>query len=194
MPGLNRGIPCGRAEPAPPGGPGPGERPCGENPGMTRGAVSSEGRTLCVRLARPYGCRGISFRPRGLTGAAGPMATSLGQPRATFAGVRSPPLQVGLARVKGLAGETRIWRERRFSRRGAVSAPAVRGHARTKRSHQVPRIGEKRSGRSRHAWLRPNAVLYGPAGPAPTGEGPMKRVSRGGRASPPGLRIRAPGK
>ena len=34
-----------------------------EGPGMTRKAIFSEGRTLCVRLARPYGCRGISFRP-----------------------------------------------------------------------------------------------------------------------------------
>ena len=33
------------------------------NPEMTRKAVFSEGRTLCVRVARPYASRGIPFPP-----------------------------------------------------------------------------------------------------------------------------------
>jgi hypothetical protein len=46
----------------PSGGPGPGERPCRENPGMTRKAVFSEGRTLCVRKYGPDRNRGMSSR------------------------------------------------------------------------------------------------------------------------------------
>jgi hypothetical protein len=33
-----------------------------EGQGMTRGAVFSEGRTLCARIARPYSCQGFSSR------------------------------------------------------------------------------------------------------------------------------------
>ena len=53
-------------------GPSRGERPCGEDPGMMRKALFSEGRTLCARLARPHGCRGISLRPHPLMRAPGP--------------------------------------------------------------------------------------------------------------------------
>jgi len=35
----------------------------GANPGMTRKAVFSEGRTLCVRVVRPRECQGIPFSP-----------------------------------------------------------------------------------------------------------------------------------
>jgi hypothetical protein len=37
--------------------------PCGENPGLTRRAVFSEGRTPCVRLARLDASRRIAFPP-----------------------------------------------------------------------------------------------------------------------------------
>ena len=51
----------GRAEPAPPpdwsSEPG---WPCGGNPGITPGAIFSEGRTPCVRVARPCASRGIT--------------------------------------------------------------------------------------------------------------------------------------
>jgi hypothetical protein len=54
----------GRAEPAPPGVDGPrGDGFTGANPEMTRKAVFSEGRTLCVRVARPDASRGIPFPP-----------------------------------------------------------------------------------------------------------------------------------
>ncbi len=39
----------------------------GANPEMTRGAFFSEGRTPCVRVARPCASRGIPFPPDGLT-------------------------------------------------------------------------------------------------------------------------------
>jgi len=35
----------------------------GKGLGTTREAVFSEGRTLCVRIARPRPCRGITFSP-----------------------------------------------------------------------------------------------------------------------------------
>jgi hypothetical protein len=36
------------------------DRLAGKTQGMTRGAFFSEGRTLCVRVARPYASRGIT--------------------------------------------------------------------------------------------------------------------------------------
>ena len=53
----------GRAEPAPPRGLAQHEWRCRENSEMTRKAVFSEGRTLCVRVARPHKCQGIPFLP-----------------------------------------------------------------------------------------------------------------------------------
>jgi hypothetical protein len=53
-------LPCGRAEPAPPQGLAQHEWPCGANPEMARGEVFSEGRGLRVRIAKPYGSRGIT--------------------------------------------------------------------------------------------------------------------------------------
>ena len=53
----------GRAEPAPPRGASLAKRPWGVNPGITRRVFFSEGRTLCVRVARLNECRGIPFSP-----------------------------------------------------------------------------------------------------------------------------------
>jgi hypothetical protein len=62
--GKSRCRHYGRAEPAPPrGGLSKLERPCGESPEMAPRAVFSEGRTLCVRIARPYGLQGLSLPP-----------------------------------------------------------------------------------------------------------------------------------
>jgi hypothetical protein len=59
-----RCFPLRRAEPAPPrGGRSNLAWPFGERPEMTLRAVFSEGRTLCVRMARPHKCRGIPFLP-----------------------------------------------------------------------------------------------------------------------------------
>ena len=53
MLGLASCHPCGRAEPAPPRGASVGERPFGQNPGIMRRVVLSEGRGLRARMARP---------------------------------------------------------------------------------------------------------------------------------------------
>jgi len=59
--GQPNAFPCGRAEPAPPGG-GQAEPgwPCGEDPEMTRKAIFSDGRALRVRVVRPDASRGIT--------------------------------------------------------------------------------------------------------------------------------------
>ena len=58
------GRACGARPSA--GGPCPDERPCGENPGIMRGAIFSEGRGLRARVARPEASRGIPFPPHAL--------------------------------------------------------------------------------------------------------------------------------
>jgi hypothetical protein len=86
-------------------GPGPSERPCGENPEKTRRPVFSEGRGLRARVARPCASRGTSSS-RTTWRTAGCLAgTSLGCTQAIFAGVRSPPLRGGQAWVRGLGGK-----------------------------------------------------------------------------------------
>ena len=58
------GLPCGRAEPAPPRDWAPEVGWISwESRGITRRAVFSEGRTLCARDARPHASRGIPFPP-----------------------------------------------------------------------------------------------------------------------------------
>ena len=63
IPRWKGSVPSGRAEPAPPGGRARGRRPSGEDPGLTRRAVFSEGRTLCVCAAGSYGRQGPSLPP-----------------------------------------------------------------------------------------------------------------------------------
>jgi hypothetical protein len=98
----------------------------GANPEMARKAVFSEGRTLCVRLAWPNVCRGISFPPA----CAGEKP---GHPRGYVSVKPVPSLRACGARPfagrpsegeKALRGQTRRWRERRFSRRDALCASA----------------------------------------------------------------------
>jgi hypothetical protein len=52
---------CGARPPR--NGQGIGTRPSGGKPGITLGAVFSEGRTLCARVVRPSECGDISFPP-----------------------------------------------------------------------------------------------------------------------------------
>ena len=60
----NGSVPCGRAEPAPPRcGPSQLGWPCEGGPGSGAKGGFSEGRTLCVRMARPHKCQGIPFLP-----------------------------------------------------------------------------------------------------------------------------------
>ena len=78
------------AEPVRPGG-GPSElgRPCGENPGITRRAIFSEGRGLRVRKCGPDASRGITYS----WGANdGPVAKrKYARPSASVAGGRAEP-------------------------------------------------------------------------------------------------------
>jgi len=103
--------------------------PHGENPGITRRAVSSEGRGLRARMARPKQRRGIPFPPRGLTGAAGPKATCIGQPRATFAGVRSPPLQGASLGERPWGGKPGTARKAAFSEGRGLRARVARPYS-----------------------------------------------------------------
>ena len=98
--------PFGRAEPAPPRGPSGGKRPCGKGPEMAREGVFSEGRTLCVRMARPHECRGIPFSPDDeAKGRLAYWAHASVKPVLSYPGVRSPPLRgVEAPRRDGLAG------------------------------------------------------------------------------------------
>jgi hypothetical protein len=72
VPRSNRCLLFGRAEPAPPGVAGQGERFCGVNSGTTPRVVFSEGRTLCVRKYGPDVSRGVAFPPDGFTMSRGP--------------------------------------------------------------------------------------------------------------------------
>ena len=70
--------------------------------------------------------------------------TCLGQARALLAGVGSPPLQGDNPRQDGLTGKARKWRQGWFSRRGAVSAPALQGRTSAVAFHSHPGGGERR--------------------------------------------------
>ena len=64
------------------------------------------------------------------------MGRSTGRGKTPLTGVRSPPLRGGasLGRMAS-RGKGRIWREGRFPRRGAVSAPAWQGHTQAEAYH-----------------------------------------------------------
>ena len=84
-------LPRGRAEPAPSqGGPSRARWPCEENPGITPGPLFSEGRTPCVRIARPCPCRGISLVEMVRQTAPGLTGTCLVQAQACFNGRAEP--------------------------------------------------------------------------------------------------------
>jgi hypothetical protein len=82
----------------------------GANPEMTRKAVFSEGRTLCVRVARPRECRGIPFAADGLTMSRWPRGhMPRSSPCLPYPGVRSPPLRETAKRKVGCLA----WKARR---------------------------------------------------------------------------------
>ena len=64
-------------------------------PEMTPKAIFSEGRTLCVRVARPCACPYVPLPEVTRRVARGLMGTCPGQVFAIFTGVRSPPLRDG---------------------------------------------------------------------------------------------------
>jgi hypothetical protein len=78
----------------------------GANPEMARKAVFSEGRTLCVRVARPDASRGIPFPPGDeARGRLAYRAHASVKPVPSYPGVRSPPLrEMAKRRGEGLTG------------------------------------------------------------------------------------------
>ena len=76
---------------------------------MALKAVFSEGRTLCVRFARPHECRGIPFAADGLTMSRWPGGGDVGvgvMPSLRACGAR-PSAGMGYPGSDGLTGETR---------------------------------------------------------------------------------------
>jgi hypothetical protein len=93
----------------------------------------------------------------------GPVAqwgTCLDEARAFIAGVRSPPLRGGRAKVGWPWGKNQRQRTGRFPRRGAVSAPGWRGRAHAEAFHSD----------RRHAPVKPKHSLTGVRSP------PLHRV------------------
>jgi hypothetical protein len=84
----------GHAEPAPPrGGPSKARWPCGEDLETMRRVIFSEGRTLCVRLARLDVNRGRSWLGTSWREASGLAGACEAEANGFIAGVRSPPLR-----------------------------------------------------------------------------------------------------
>jgi len=80
-----------------------------ESPEMTPKAIFSEGRTLCVRIARPCACPYVPLPEVTRRVARGLMGTCPGQVFAIFTGVQSPPLRHGanpnVGRLAGHPGD-----------------------------------------------------------------------------------------
>jgi len=93
----------GRAEPAPPrGGLSRARWPSGGRSEMTRKVIFSEGRTPCVRIARPCPCRGILLVEMVGRTAPGLTGMCLVQAQACFNGRAEPaPPQIRVGRKPG---------------------------------------------------------------------------------------------
>jgi len=114
-----------RAEPAPPGGASLAKRPRGVNPGITRRVVFSEGRTLCVRMARLNECRGIPFSPDDEARGLWPTGDMSGPGRCLPCGRAEPaPPRGGRSEVRRPCGGRPENRRRAFFSEGR--APRVR--------------------------------------------------------------------
>jgi len=158
-------------------------RPCGASPGITREGVFSEGRTLCVRVVRPRECQDIAFPPGAFTIAPQSKRGMLGLARCF-------PLRACGARPfagrpsegeKALRGQTRRWRERRFSRRDALCASAYHGQT-CAEGFRSPRHAQARSLVTHGDMSRSSqGPLCGRAEPAPPGEAIESEVALRGR-------------
>jgi hypothetical protein len=151
-------------------------RPCGASPGITREVVFSEGRTPCVLLAWPNVCRGISFPPAFA-------GEKPGHPRGYVSVKPGPSLRACGARPfaggpsegeKALRGQTRRWRERRFSRRDALCASALQGRTRAEAFHFHPMMRPEASALPGTCLGQASAFLSGRAEPAPPRGGPSE--------------------
>ena len=107
MPRWRPGLPCGRAEPAPPrGGLSRARWPSGGRSEMTRKAIFSEGRTPCVRIARPCPCRGILLVEMVGRTAPGLTGMCLVQAKSCFNGRAEPaPPRGGQAQCRSPSGK-----------------------------------------------------------------------------------------
>ena len=107
-----------------------------------RGALCAPARTDLVQTEASRNNQGVNEWPEALGG------ICLGGPDAVITGVRSPPLRgVDHPGEDGLAGKDRGWRARRFSRRGALCAPAKQGRARAEAHLGRPGDGVASRGR-----------------------------------------------
>jgi len=117
--------------------------PSGENPGITRKAVFSEGRALRVRVARPCASRGIPFPPDGLTISRWPRGHMPRlSPRLPCGRAEPAPPGGGQRVTDGLAGNIHRRRERRFSRRDALCASALEGRTQAPVWHDGREVDE----------------------------------------------------
>jgi hypothetical protein len=122
--------------------------------------VFSEGRTPCVRVARPHECRGIPFAADGLTMSRWPGGGDVGvgvMPSLRACGAR-PSRGVSRGEM-AFRWKARGWRERRFSRRGAVSAPAEYSRADAKAFHFRRSVDDEPVAKRAHASVKPMAPL-----------------------------------
>jgi hypothetical protein len=107
--GQARAIFCGRAEPAPPRDWSPELGwPSWESRGITRRAVFSEGRTLCVRVARPHASRSIPFPPDACARGRGPNGENPPRSQCRHCGRAEPaPPRGGLSELGRPSGANR---------------------------------------------------------------------------------------
>gem|GEM_PF-6205885 len=133
-------FPRGRAEPAPPRGGMPSiHRPTGkgwrgrQGPFCRMDALRASEWQGCMRVEAFHYRQGVGRRAGGLAGRChGNALARLRACRARPSDGEASPAQVAW---RGKAGGGKMW----FSRRGAVSAPALRGPAQTEASHDERR-------------------------------------------------------
>jgi hypothetical protein len=146
---LGPSHPCGRAEPAPPGGASPPRMALRRKARDAR-EVFSEGRTPCLREYGPDASPDISFPPHASKMTRWPCGDMcrLGPSHPCGRAEPAPPGGASPARM-ALRRKARRRRERRFSRRDALRASANTGHTQAAACHPHRRINERVVARKR---------------------------------------------
>jgi len=152
------------AEPVRPGG-GPSElgRPCGENPGIMRKAVFSEGCALRVRVARPYVRRGIPFPPHALRMSQWPRGGNVGvgvMPSLRACGAR-PSAGLVIRAGMALRGNPGITPGAVFSEGRGLRARVARPYARRDIFIFTPCVDDDPVAKGRQRWGWPYADVMG---------------------------------
>jgi len=180
---LGPSHPCGRAEPAPPGGASPPRMALRRKARDAR-EVFPEGRALRVRKSGPDASPDISFPPHASKMTRRPSGNMcrLGPSHPCGRAEPAPPRGASPARM-ALRRKARRRRERRFSRRDALCASACRGHTQTEASHSHRCVYDEPVGnrRRRSGWRY--AFLPGVRSPPlhggkPTTDGPTEEGPR----------------